>query len=287
LQIEKTKNLVDAGSLPQGNLLEIQAQAASEKLQLVNSQNQLINARLTLVQYLDLDTVSDFEIVVPTIEKPEAEQLVNNVNDIYNQALQLPQIKSAELKLQSAEKGQNIAYSYAMPSLSVSAYYGTGYSSARTKYEMVNGSPVAVDYPYGSQLSDNLSTSIGFHLSIPIFNNYGVNNAVTSSKINVVNQKYEVQLAKNQLYKEIQQAYTDANGAYEKYLASESSYLALAESFKYTQKKFDVGLVTATDYSIAKKNLSKAESDLSGAKYEFIFKKNVLNFYSGIPFSLK
>ncbi len=287
MQIDKTQKLVDAGSLPQGNLLEIEAQAASEKLQLVNAQNQLINMRLVLKQFLDLDTVSSFDIVVPQINSPSEKELVQNINDIYSLALNLPQIKSAELKLQSAETNLDISRSYGLPSLSLSANYGTGYSSSRSKYTFVEGVPVEQDYPFGEQFTDNLSTSVSLRLSIPIFNNYGVKNSTQSSAISIENQRYNVQLTKNQLYKEIQQAYSDALGAYEKYVASKKNFEALSESFVYTQKKFDVGMVTSVDYNMAKTRLSAAESSLTSSKYEFIFKKNVLNFYSGKSFSLE
>ncbi|MCK5536597.1 MAG: TolC family protein [Bacteroidales bacterium] len=287
LQIDKTKKLVDAGSLPYGNLLEIEAQAASEKLQLVSSKNQLINARLILIQFLDLDTISEFNIVVPMISVPAQTELLLSVNDIYAQAQQLPQIVGAELKLQSAETGLNIARSYNMPNLSLNASYGSGYSSARSKYTVVEGFPVEEDYPYGEQFVDNLSTSLALRLNIPIFNNYNAKNAVQISIIGIENQRYQLQLEKNRLYKEIQQAYTDALGAYEKFIASSKNYEALTESFKYTQKKFDVGMLTSVDYNLAKTRLTKSESDLTAAKYEFIFKKNVLNFYSGKAFSLK
>ena len=287
LQIDKTSKLVEAGSLPQGNLLEVESQQATEQLNLVNAQNQLINARLALAQMLDLDSFDTFEILVPQIGDPEQTEILENVNQIFANAQKLPEIVSAELKLVSAEKGLDISRSYLSPSLRLSATYGTGYSSARKRYVLEGNIPTEQDYPYGDQLKDNLSTSLSLNLTIPIFNKYSTKNAIENSIIGVENKRYQLQLAKNQLFKDIQQAYTDATGAYQKYLASKKSYLALQESFKYTQRKFDVGMVTAVDYNLAKTNLTKAEISLASAKYEYIFKKNVLNFYQGKPFSLK
>ncbi len=287
LQLDKTQKLVEAGSLPQGNLLEVEAQQASEQLNLVNAQNQLINAKLNLAQMLDLDSVRNFEILVPQIDNPEQTELLGNIDDIYNNALKLPQVESAELKLKSAEKNLSISRSYMSPSLSVSASYGTGYSSARKKYALVEGRPVEQEYPYNEQLKDNMSTTISLRLNIPIFNKYATRNAIENSIVNVENQRYQMQLVKNQLYKDIQKAYTDAIGAYEKFLAAKKNYEALKESFVYTQKKFDVGMVTAVDFNLAKTNLIKAESNMASAKYEYIFKKNILNFYQGKPFSIK
>ena len=126
-------------------------------------------------------------------------------------------------------------------------------------------------------------SKIDIKMFIPIFNNLQTSTVVKNSKINVLNNKYSLDLAKNKLYKDIQQAHADAVAALKKHKASEKSVKAIKESFRYTSQKFEVGLVTSFDYNQAKNQLTKAQSDLLQAKYEYIFKTNILQFYRGEP----
>ncbi|MCB8998672.1 MAG: TolC family protein, partial [Bacteroidales bacterium] len=133
---------------------------------------------------------------------------------------------------------------------------------------------------------DNVSTSIFLNLSIPIFSNFQIRNGIRNSKINVENYSLELENTKNMLYKEIQQAYADALAALKRSKASQKALIATEESFKYTQEKYNVGLVSTVDYNIAKNQLTKTKSDLLQAKYDYIFKINILNFYRGEPIKL-
>lgn len=309
-QVERTKNLVDAGSLAKGSLLEIEAQTALENLKVVNAQNQLNISYLTLTQLLDLDSVGGFKIEHPQFPDLEEKNLIPSVNQVYLEAINnLPQIKSAEYKLSGSEKGLNIARGTRSPRLSLSASYGTGYSNAIENFiitdttygsvlsgytlsgEDVYTNTYDIDYetetrPFGDQFRDNASTSLSFNLTIPIFNGLQVHSSISNAKISVLNSKYQLELAKNQLYKEIQQAHADAMAALNKFFATKKAVSSMAESFQYTQQKFNVGLVTSVDYNIAKNNLTKAKSDLLQAKYEYIFKSKVLDFYRGKPIEL-
>ncbi len=308
LQVERTKKLLEAGSVAKGRLLEIQAQAASEELRLINAQNQLDLSYLTLTQLLELDSVSGFRIDIPsnlTLNAQDAAIL--SIESLYNQSLNvLPQIKSAEFNLKSAEKGLDIAKGMRYPSLSFTGTYGSVYSSIRSKQtgiivsdpfqigstqsgEVVFGTtpvPVFTDYPFNEQMSDNVSTTLSFNLTIPVFNKYMVKNNVDNAKIGILNSQLELENQKNILFKDIQQAYADAIAAYKKYQASEKALVAMEESFRYTQEKYEVGLVNTVDYNAAKNQLAQTESDLLQAKYEYIFKTKILDFYRGIPLKL-
>ena len=113
-----------------------------------------------------------------------------------------------------------------------------------------------------------------------------VKTAVSRAKINIESSKLMLEQTQLQLRKNIQQAYADAQGALKKYKATQKSVDALKESFKYTQQRFDVGMINSLDYNTAKNNLVKAESNLLQAKYEYVFKIKVLDYYQGKPISL-
>ncbi|OFX47154.1 MAG: hypothetical protein A2046_01620 [Bacteroidetes bacterium GWA2_30_7] len=299
-QVERTKKLVEAGSLANGNLLEAESQLATEELQVINAENQLNMSYLNLKQILDLDTVEDFKIDKPEITSPDEKVYLPSVNQVYSEAVtNLPQIKSAEFKVRSSEIGLSIARGKRSPKLTLTGSYGTGYSSSRMlgKYvpttvtigqtasgEEVYGSSFIYNtekYPFNDQIKDNASTSLTFGLSVPIFNNWYVNSGVSNAKISLLNSEYNLELARKQLFKEIQQAHADANAALNKFFASKKAKISIEESFNYTQQKFDVGLVSNLDYNIAKNNLAKSKSDMLQAKYDFIFKTKILDFYRG------
>ncbi|MCF8370852.1 MAG: TolC family protein [Bacteroidales bacterium] len=310
-QVDRTEKLVEAGSLAQGSLLEIQAQEASEELQLITAQNNLDLSYLTLTQLLELGSTEDFKIVRPQIDEINEGRIVQTVGSIYAEGVELlPQIQSAEYKLRSSEKNLAAARGAYLPRLSISASYYTGYSNNRKLFDETdmevpeqligrteNNIPVYSypytttayldkDYPFADQFKDNAYKSVSLSLTIPIFNNLQVMTGVKNSKLNVLSNQYTLESTKNQLYKEIQQAHADAVAALKKYKASEKSLAASQESFRYTQQKFDVGLVTTVDFNLAKTQLARVQSDLLQAKYEYLFKSNVLQFYRGKPIQL-
>lgn len=305
-QVIRTKSLVDAGSLAMGSLLEIQAQQASEELQIVNYENALTLSYLELAQILDLDSLTSFSIVIPEISGIDEKEMINTVDDVYSTAESVhPQIKASEYRLESAGKNLLIARGSRIPRLSLSANYGTVYSDirqqvvdfrtgTRTIAYTSSGDDVLMDYtepvyghyPLGDQFRDNASSSVFLNLSIPIFTNFQIKSGISNARINLENSHLELDNARNILYKDIQQAYADALAALKKYKASEKALTATQESFNYTKEKYEVGLVNTVDFNIAKTQLVKTQSDLVQAKYDYIFKTNILNFYRGEPIKI-
>jgi outer membrane protein len=288
-QIEKTRKMVDAGSVARGNLLQIESQAAQEELQLINLQNQLSISYLSLTQLLELKTPEGFEIIVPEIHVDTNTVIAGNIDDIFNTAVGTrPEVKSSEYKLASSEYNLKIAKGARSPQLSFNHSVSSGYSSIREKVikiDPVEG-PIMGKYPFPEQFNDNISYGIGLSLSIPILNNWQVNKSISNSKLTIENSKFALEGTKKQLYKNIQQAYTDAVAALKKYGASIKAVTSMEESFRYTEQKFNVGMVTPVDYNAAKSQLLNAQSEMTQAKYEFIFKTKVLDFYKGLPLSL-
>jgi outer membrane protein len=288
-QIEKTQKLVDAGSLARGNLLEIQAQASKEELQLITLKNQLDISLLNLTQLLELQTTEGFDVAAPVLVVDTNEGVSGNVNDIYATSEPLrPEIKSAELKLTAREYDLKTAVGGRSPRLSLSNSFSTGYSDIRKKLLGIDpaAGPVYGKYSFGDQLNDNINYGIGFSLSIPILNGWQVNKNIQNSKLNIENSSYALDASKKQLYKNIQQAYTDATAALKKYDSSIKAVESMQEAFRYSEQKFDVGMVTSVEYNASKSSLLNAQSQLAQAKYEYVFKTKVLDFYKGLPLSL-
>ena len=286
-QIARTRILVDAGSLPGGNLLEVEAQAASEEATVVNRSNALDLAYLNLTQMLDLDSVAGFGIVVPEIEAPDSAFVLPSVSVVFSDAMNImPQIKSATYQLKSSEIALKVARGAKSPRLNLNGSFNTNFSDNRKKILGVNpgGGINYEQYPFGEQLADNRNWMVGLGLTIPIFNGWQIQKEVNNARLGIQNAQLQFESEKKALYKEIQQAWADARAAMNKYLAMKKTVSSMEESFRYTAEKFDVGLVTSVDYNTAKNNLAKAQSDLLAAKYEFVFKINVLNFYRGEPF---
>jgi outer membrane protein len=281
-QVKRTATLVEAGSLARGSLFEIQAQAADEELNVVNAENRLNLSYLDLIQTLDLDSIGDFEIVFPEFEDIVKDPITVTVASVFRDALNLmPQIRSAEYQLQSAYKGLRIAQGGRSPSITLNSGWSTNYSNAFT-----NPSAPSEDYPFRDQFTNNASTGFTLGLNVPIFNNWMVNTQIANARLNVNTYELQLETTKNNLYKSIQQAHADAVAARKRYLATEEALVAMEESFKYTEERYEVGLVNTVDYNTEKNRLTMTQSDLLQAKYDYIFRIKILDFYRGIPISI-
>lgn len=288
-QIEKTRKMVDAGSMARGNLLQIEAQAAKEELQLINMKNQLDISLLNLTQLLELKTPEGFSIIVPEIPLDTNTVITAGVSEIYETALgNRPEVKSSEYTLTASEYDLKIARGGRSPRLTLNNSFSTGYSDIRKRVVSIDPitGPVYGKYPFADQVNDNINYGIGFSLNIPILNGWQVNKNISNAKLGVENRQYALEGTRKQLYKNIQQSYADAGAALKRYAASVKAVASSEESFRYTEQKFNVGMVTPVDYNAAKTQLLNAQSDMFQAKYEFIFKTKVLDFYKGIPLNL-
>ncbi len=280
-QIEKTQKLVDAGSVAKGNLLQIQAQAAQEELALINMKNQLETSFLTLTQLLELKTPAGFEVEVPVINVDPNSIITGNIDEIYEIAIKnRPEVRSSELNLTASQYGLKVAKGGRSPQISLTYSVNTGYT-----YIYNLPSPVVND-PFRTQLKDNRYSAVGLSMNIPILNGWQVNKNISNSKLNVESSEFALEGTKKQLYKNIQQAYTDAVAALKKLNVSMKAVASTEESFRYTEQKFNVGMVTPVDYNAAKTQLLNSQSDMTQAKFEFLFKTKVLDFYKGLPLTL-
>ncbi|MFC2096140.1 TolC family protein [Bacteroidota bacterium] len=276
-QIEKTKRLVEIGNAAKGDLLQIESQAAGEKATLTDAENNLKIAYLDLSQLLNLENPEDFDILFPEIPDITLAEDISNVNSIYDDALGfLPEIKSAELLFKSSEKDLAISYGRISPSLVFGYQYQSRYNELAT-----NITDPGSNYPYLDQIGDNASQVVYLAIRIPIFNNWRTGTAISQSKINVLDSRLYVDLQRQNLYKIIQQASTQAIAAMDRYNANSEAVESMEEAFRYTEQKYQVGLVDILEYKTAKNQLNQTKSDLAQAKYEYIFRTKILDFYKG------
>jgi outer membrane protein len=269
-QVEKTQILVNAGTLPIGSLYTVQSQLATDKYNLVNAENQLSISKVNLMQLMEFPVDPYFDIVRPDLTKMVIEPTsVLFPDSIYSKALQVqPEIESAELKVTSAETNLKISKASLYPRLSLSAGVSSAYSDARTR-------------TFDEQLRDNLSQSVRLSLSIPIFNQKQVSTSIQKSEISVLTTQLTAQDTRNQLRKSIEQAYNDKLAAQNNYGAVQNQLISTETSYNDSKRKYELGMITATDYLIAKNNYSTAVSNLIRAKYNYLFMNKILDFYQG------
>ena len=276
-QIERTSQLVDAGKVAPGTLLEIQSQLASEELNIVTRQNSLQIALLNLAQLLELESTTKFDIETPDLPELGAQSSIVAASGVYEKAVEnRPEIKSASYQLKSAETQLKIAKGALYPSLSASAGFSDGY------YNVLN----IDEDKFGNQIKNNNSEYIGLSLSIPIFNKFQNKTNISNSNLQIANRRLELESAKKDLRKQIEQAYTNAVASQKRYIANEIAVKSMQESFRYIEEKYNVGKVNSVEYNDSKSKLAIAQSDLIQAKYEFIFRSKILDFYNGVPIQL-
>ena len=278
-QRDRTRLLVEAGSQPYTSLLDIESQLASERVQVVTAESQVRTNTLALQQLLDLQYSPDFRIAVPDIDYIIQGYTADNIEEIYAGALSMPVIQSARLALDKGELDLKSAKGQFYPKISLSASYGTFYSSSTF-------APDGSVYPFFEQFRDNINPSITVGLSIPIFNNWSVKTNVRNARLARESLELELRSKEQTLYKEIQTAVTEAETYYRQMEAAEANVASMQESFRYVEEKFNSGVLNGTDYTVARANLFKARSEYLQARYQFVFQLKIIDFYKGIPMSL-
>ena len=262
----RMNELVDNGKVARGELYELEAQLAKEEFNQIQAENNLKLSLLDLAQIMELEDFSNFDVVVPNDILVD-ESLLFSPTAIYQSALiARPEIRGAQYRVESSEKEILIAKSAYYPSLSFGASMGTGY------YNM-SGFDNAT---FSNQLKNNRSTSLGFSLSIPIFNKFQVRNSVKNAQIALEHSKLEVDKTKIELRKRIEQAYYNAVAAESRWRAADKSELASREAYRFAEQKYENGRGTSYELSQAKSNLANVLSDQTQAKYEYMFRLKIL-----------
>ncbi|WP_421868923.1 TolC family protein [Marinoscillum sp.] len=316
-QLSRTKKLVAGGALPRTNELELMSQVATNEVNLVNAENNLNLALLNLKQAMLLPVAEEIELVVPDLELTGGPDMLTTSEEVFQSALEaMPEIRSAELQVEQAAMGVKVAEAGYAPTLSLNGSFRTNYSDAFKTFNLNEENPYTINrdsngdiitnptlyvtsggtaveeisvtangtretVSFSDQLDQNLSRSLSLNLNIPIFNNLRANAGVQNAKINLQQAEIAVLEQKNTLRQIIEQAYNDAFAASKTYAASQRQVEALEETFRSIENQYNLGAANFTDYQVASNNLFRAKSDLVRAKYDFIFKTKVLDFYQG------
>ena len=276
-EVKRVKQLVDAGVLPQGDLLNIKSTLAADKQSLIVAQNTLTITKLQLAQMLQLEAMS-INVADVSVDVQNQAILGNSVTAIYDKANStFPEIKLAELNILSAEKSIKIARANYYPSLVLSFGMNTAYQHRQSSVDVT-------PFLFSDQIDDNFGQSINLSLNIPIFNRYQFRSNVNKSKVNYQKIQYNLESERLRLRETIQTAYTDAHASSKSYDAATTSVEAQTKAFDYAQERFSVGAINSFDFNQTKNNLVNAQSQLIQSKYDFMFKMKVLEFYFGVPF---
>jgi len=301
----RVEKLIAAGTLPRGDILDLEAQVANNEVSIVQADNALELAKLSLAQTLDF--FDELDIDDPTIDVPSTtliEQM--SVQEIYQNALQtMPEIQSAELSQKVAEKNLEISRSFRLPTLSLfggmgSNFAGVGIPSAfelgefqETPLGFLNGdfgSPVlrpdviiteTAVTPFFDQLGNNFNYNAGLALSVPIFNKHQVKNGIRRAELGRESAQLQRKQAENNLFQDIQQAYQDARAAAKIYESNLKTIEASEMAFNNAKKRYELGAATALEFSTARNNLAIAQLNVNSARYNYIFMLKILDFYQG------
>ena len=285
-QYKRSEELVKAGSIPRGDLLDIKATVASNKQNVITAENALLISKLSLAQLLQLKEFWDFDVIDDINAKDENNIMSITPIDIYAKAKESrTELKIAQANLEIAEKDVSISKGAYQPTLT--AFYGF---NSRVSYADViafdsTGIPVGTKPAdsFGTQLNDNKGQNFGMQLSIPVFNGFSVRNNVERSKVALEKSKIALEKEDLDLQRNVYTAFTDAKGAMN---AHESAIVALEsreEAYNYAKEKYAVGLMNSFDFNQSQTLLTNAQSEVIRTKYDYIFKIKILEFYFGIP----
>lgn len=269
LQVRRMELLFQNQKASEADLAQIRSAHAADELSLTQQQNGYMLALLDLSQLLELEHPEGFDVQRPVGEAPDG-VLLPAPDAVYEQALGIkPQIAAEQIRLQGAEKNVLVARSQYFPSLYFNA--GLGSSYYRTSGWQTAG--------FGRQLKDNFNQYFGFSLSVPIFNRLATRNNVRAARVQVHTQQLQLEQARQTLYKEIQQAYYNALASQRQCQSSLVALQSAQTAFDLTQRKYENGKANATEFQEAKTALLRAESDEARARYTFLFRQKILQFY--------
>jgi outer membrane protein len=301
-QLERALLLEKSGATNQSNTLLLKAQAASDQVAIINAENAIQIAYNTLINLMQLPLDQSIEIALMDISTlPEAP--AENVAEIYELALSnLPEVQQAKLQILQSQLGEKIAGAGLQPTLSAYGNINTVYSQSgkdvnvtgdftdvpigytqNSLEPVLQPQPVTIirDKAFGNQLTDNLGQQVGVSLSVPIFNGYRNRTALENAKVNTQISELSLENTKNQLRNDITTAYTNLKAAKSRYEAAVLNVQAQQLSYNFSQKRFDAGVMNSVDLLSAKNLWNQAQIQALNAKYEYVFRTLIIDFYKG------
>ncbi len=308
-QLDRTMKLIQAGSLPEANKYNLISQKALDEQGVTSAENNVMLSNLRLKQLLQIPDTQPFEIVMPQIGEPASNLLTMAAVDVYKTAEgSQPQVKSADKNIEGANLGIEIAKGNSYPTLTLNGSISAIYSSQNVVRSLNNDRSTWSTEPigfvgndptqivntvsptfnverraFGSQLDQSRNQNFSLALNIPIFNRYQIKTAVANAKIQQERATLTALNVRNQLRQIIEQVYTDARAANKTYDANKVRVESSEQALKVAEQRLNLGSGNATDYSVAKNNFNIAQSDLIRAKYNYILRIKILDFYAGKP----
>lgn len=304
----RSEEMVNAGTIPRGDLFDLKATVATDKQNIAVSENNLLISKLSLAQLLQLKEFADFDVIDDTNLEDENNIMAQSPIEIYSKAKEIrTDLKLAQTNLEIAEKNVTIARGAYQPTLSAFYNFNTraSYSDIVTGATLNTANPTSqIGYVQGTnqavlqnnyspvlgnaapifdQFNDNKGQSFGLQLSVPIFNGWSVKNNVERSKVNLEKSKIDLEQKSLDLQRDVYTAFTDARAALNTYEASTVTLEARQQAYNYAKEKYDVGLMNSFDFTQAQTLLTNAQSDVIRTKYDYMFKIKIIEFYFGIP----
>lgn len=270
LQVERLTGMLENGKASPAQVAQQRAALGQSRLTATEALNSLKLAVLDLTQLLELPSPEGFTIVRPVTDLEGT--ILPDPERIYEDALlEKPAVKAEEFRLDASEYAIKIAKGAYLPSISASGGFGSNY------YTMSS----APSNSFADQMKNNFSQYLGLTLSVPIFNGFQTRNQVRAAELSRKNQMLQLENTRKTLYKEIQQAYYNAVAAREKLLSSKEAEASAKESYDLVTAKYENGKANITEFNEARDAFLRSESDLSRARYEFLYATKLLDFYQG------
>jgi outer membrane protein len=267
----RTQQLIDAGSLPAGDIYELQATDATQQQQIISTENTLLISKIALSQIMLINDYSTFDISDEVIDLPLTDLSNETQQTILLKAKEsVNDIKIAISNVDIAKKDVSISRSSYLPTLSAFIGYNTRWSES-------------TPFNFADQLSLFDGTAIGLQLTVPILNGLATRGRVQRSKINQERSEYQLQQAELDLESNVYQAYNDVINAKKSYEAAQKTLNARNQAFNFSKERYEVGLLNTFDFSQSSIAFDNAQSELLRTKYDYIFRTKILEFYFGVP----
>lgn len=314
-QLAQTQSFAKAGSVPELNVAQLQAQLAGDSANLISAISEHNNAILDIKALLNLDFNEPFSVSIPDIK--DIEKGFNNVymqpEEIYATASStLPTLYAPNMRLKAARKGVSAAKGGLFPQLALNLQAGTNYSTLNKNYNFTgdintaaspgvyasgidSGTGITRYYqvyqqtpvfttniiPLGKQLDNNFRQSISIGLNIPLFNGWQAQTALKQAQINVLSQQLNVEQAELKLKQDVYKAHNDARNALQKYYSALKAAEAAKRAQEFAEQRNELGLTNMVEYLVIQNNWYKAEATLASSKYDLVFKIKVIDYFLG------
>lgn len=273
-QIERTKELVNAGNLPEGDLLELKATYANEEQRIAASKNSIAIAKIGLKRLLNLNF--ELPIKVKKIDPSFDDLTLLNtpINNLLSKTLEIRnEVKQAEQNVNIAEQNIKISKGAYYPTLTANINYGSSEIVTNDEGRM------NINPDFWTQIDERKNLGYGFRLNIPIFSRFSNKNSVSRSEIRALRSQFQLEQTKQRLSQNVYEAYLDAKASKTAFEAAKTAVTAQEKAYEYARNRYEVGMSNSLNFSQAQVRLQNSQTQLVRAKYDLLFKLKLLELY--------